>query len=467
MSSENQQLLLARCIGLKAEAGGAEARMLGEPNDPVYSSVERPARFFPSVLILKEEVKLRLILRKIPTNECPAISKMKRLDAMKWLRENPVGNKVDIDYALFYEKKLYDSTVADSSKKEASAKAKLKTQNWSQPYPYLRLYCCFCDDEVRQALTRKDDALTRPQLDARNHQDRPETPFQMVARLYNSDKVYTTIPLGDMHSFFSEAHVLNFDEMPGGEITPEEAKDRWADARAKTVQVRTMSWSYCTVKLLLVSKSFFVIVLGRKIVTAWERSGNGSGQRILGDDDDFGQIGEDSFEDGDNRASFIKTHKGQREHHLYLWYLSDVTGILNTVLNMLSTEVAAESGGTAHRVVLGSGGRARGRPREPDAMAVAMERQGELDRRQEFRTDFNNNMFIIALSSKKGELRQLKDRLFTLEVGQTSATTDRQQECYTVHIASIKDDIAASQCEIDAMIEEHNAHGNRNSSGEE
>jgi len=46
---------------------------------------------------------------------------------------------------------------------------------------------------------------------------------------------------------------------------------------------------------------------------------------------------------GDNRSEFILPQKGHRTHHLYLWYLADMTGILSNVLNIMSAEVAANS----------------------------------------------------------------------------------------------------------------------------
>ena len=47
--------------------------------------------------------------------------------------------------------------------------------------------------------------------------------------------------------------------------------------------------------------------------------------------------------DGDNRANFIQQHLGHREHHLYLWALTDEMGVLTRVLNTLSVDVGADS----------------------------------------------------------------------------------------------------------------------------
>jgi hypothetical protein len=57
-------------------------------------------------------------------------------------------------------------------------------------------------------------------------------------------------------------------------------------------------------------------------------------------DEAFGQF---EAENGDERASFVKLHLGQRFHHLYFWHLADLMGVLKNVLNVLSAEVSADT----------------------------------------------------------------------------------------------------------------------------
>lgn len=237
-SGKNPQYLMAHCIGLKADEG-EDSRMLGDPKDPIYGAVDRPTKFFPTVPILKEEMLCRIEQKGLKKEDRPKnMSYFKRHEIVSWLKENPLGNQVDIDHVLFYEGSLYETLVAADTERKETERKKLANMQWSKPHPYLRLYCCFCDDETRVAFARRDDSLTRAALDGRNNENRPETVYEVVARLYNSDKVYWTDPLPNLHSIFGEPIQLVFAEMPGGAITPQEVKERWGDARAKTVQVR-------------------------------------------------------------------------------------------------------------------------------------------------------------------------------------------------------------------------------------
>ena len=82
-----------------------------------------------------------------------------------------------------------------------------------------------------------------------------------------------------------------------------------------------------------------------QVMTKWEASGNGTGQRGI-DEETFGHWTTEheaqALVDGDKRANFVALHMGQRFHHLYLWVLLDRAGIMNLVLTRLSPEVAMD-----------------------------------------------------------------------------------------------------------------------------
>jgi len=80
-----------------------------------------------------------------------------------------------------------------------------------------------------------------------------------------------------------------------------------------------------------------------QIVANWEQSGNGFGQRDKSEDTVWGQFREAHMrlEPGDNRLSYILVTMGHRIHHLHLWHLADMMGILCKVLNVLSPKAAA------------------------------------------------------------------------------------------------------------------------------
>lgn len=76
------------------------------------------------------------------------------------------------------------------------------------------------------------------------------------------------------------------------------------------------------------------------MISDWEKSGNGFGQRST-DDDEWGRFKSDAV-NGDNRASFLRNHK---EHILYFWDLSDKEDIMGPVLNVLSKDVSVDCDG--------------------------------------------------------------------------------------------------------------------------
>mgnify|MGYP007080188002 CR=1 FL=1 len=49
--------------------------------------------------------------------------------------------------------------------------------------------------------------------------------------------VFHTKALPDLHMFFAESKQLCFEDMPGGEIMPEQVKSRYAQARAELIPV--------------------------------------------------------------------------------------------------------------------------------------------------------------------------------------------------------------------------------------
>lgn len=70
------------------------------------------------------------------------------------------------------------------------------------------------------------------------------------------------------------------------------------------------------------------------------------GQRALTDPDFGNWTAEHQAEalvDGDKRSAFVMLHMGHRFHHLYLWHLLDLHGIMSLVLTKLSPEVAMDT----------------------------------------------------------------------------------------------------------------------------
>ena len=228
--------LLAMGIGL-FESDVPGSRPLADTDtdtDGVWKHL--PKTSLPKVPDLKLEMKRRakrLGLKKLRKNTAP------RADCIAWLKQNPVTETLDVQYVRKLEKELWEMCVAASIEFQTQQKEKLSTSNWNTSHPWLRLYGCMTHDEAFESLRNHDRVMDRDELDARNNENRPETLWEVVTRLYNDNEVVITTPaLPDLHADFATVLELKYEDMPGGQITVEEAKRRGTEAKAKLTQVR-------------------------------------------------------------------------------------------------------------------------------------------------------------------------------------------------------------------------------------
>ena len=161
------------------------------------------------------------------------------------------------------------------------------------------------------------------------------------------------------------------------------------------------------------------------MITNWEASGNGAGQRAP-DDDQFGQYDPGNV-GGDNRASFINLRLGHKHHHLYLWYLADKMGVLKNVLNILSTDVAAD-GDRVHKDT-SSIQQARRRNNEDE--------KEKLERRA-FRMAVGSSLTAIAITAKQEALRKEEDKVerFTIAAMEADEENNEKKRKYYDNLAS-------------------------------
>lgn len=227
---------LAMCIGLFG--WGDENRPLAnyEDQDSVWRHLPKAA--VPKVPDLKTEMKRRAAavgLKKLRKNTAP------KAECVNWLKQNPVKCGADIAYLLEEEGKIYENLLEVEKEHSLQSRARLLTANWSTKEPHCRLIGCMVHDDAVQALRHHDSVMERDELDARNSDKRPETFFEVVARLYNNNKLTIHIPsLPEVHSEFADQMNLKFEDMPGGEISVEDVKKRITELRAKTTQVRNI-----------------------------------------------------------------------------------------------------------------------------------------------------------------------------------------------------------------------------------
>ena len=291
----SKPMLFAMAIGLTSKDG---TRKLYDITEDPYKSLSQKSSYYCGGVHMKSEMKRRALVfgMKEPRNKNYDNAKCRT-----WLEQHPITNLEDITFIVEEEEKTLNILLAAVKEKEQQEQERLLNANWNSWQPHVRLYLAMGSDEARSQLQDKDETLLREELDARNSDARPPSFYAVVAKKYNNpDWVPTTEALPDLHHDFNDPVELHFHDMPGGEITPEEVKTRFGDARAKLIQ----------------------------IIANWEKSGNGFGQRSE-TEEGWGNFSSDHMlECGDNRSGFVKTHLGQHGHHLYVWHLSDNEGIL-------------------------------------------------------------------------------------------------------------------------------------------
>ena len=167
-------------------------------------------------------------------------------------------------------------------------------------------------------------------------------------------------------------------------ITPDEVKKRIADSRAKLM----------------------------KVVSKWELSGNGFGQRTP-DDELFGHMDEEQLQDGDNRARFLDGIG--REHLLILWDLSDCEGMLGKFLSKLSSAVAISCENVSTDTA------------EVQNPRRLTEEQNAVRR---FRDSVADSMRVMSYSALMKELRESENQEMKLEQFTWVATTANATEFY-------------------------------------
>ena len=296
---------MSMAIGLKSHDG----RELGNTDLEPYKSMKFHKKVNPTVKHLKQEIKRRS-MAKGADFKAPSCNYWSKEKLVQWMQANPVEEPKDVQFLVAEEKKLFELLSSAEAEKQQERN---RSGPWNTNLPFLRMYHCICVDECRDALMHLNDPMTRAQLDARNSAERPETFYELVARYFNdASNLFITESLPDLHVSFAHPITLGLDDMPVIEITADDVKKHFGEARAKLI----------------------------KMIARWELSGNGFGQRAE-DDDDYGRMGEEQLGCGDNRGHFLDSMT--KEHVLYLWHIADRYDILRNVLNVLSDSCAADS----------------------------------------------------------------------------------------------------------------------------
>jgi len=301
-SNQDKKVLLALCIGLS----------VGDYSSEPYTSARKKNLFKPETLHLSSEVKRRYLRNhkgngKLKVPKCDNWGKKKLTD---WLIDNPITNQDEVSFIL--ERELEFRNAVQASNTEAPIAS---ADGFYTLKSCLRLHHVLTDDRVRQLYARRNDLSDRLGTDARGSDSRPATWFEVAADLYN-DSSYcpTSLALPYLHDDFADSMTLEKDFQR--KVSPDEVKKKVADWKARTVI----------------------------IISRWEASGNGAGQRLESDPEfgntTFATQSQETYIEGDNRRSFIQ---GEPTHCLYLWNILESLGLLYNFREKIAETVAADA----------------------------------------------------------------------------------------------------------------------------
>jgi hypothetical protein len=302
-SGNSKTVLLAMCRGVE----GCNPDINLEP----FKSAHNRRAFIPQAHNFSDEIVRRAIAIGLPKVKLPRPKAWKQEKRIEWLEKNKIRNPVDIE---FLRKELADfKELLVSANIETITEEELHrgSDSWIGQEPYLRLYHVMIEDHIKEAYLKVYDVLDRTQLDARNSSERPMNFYQLASDLYNDPQYnpYTTA-YPNLHSDFSNQIRLLSTDAPF--VTASKIKDKLADVRAKLVI----------------------------IISNWERSGNGGGNRQE-NDDDFGSPRGFTLTD-DDRANFLGGHK---PHLLYFWQKMDDENMLQHTRSIIPNHISANSEG--------------------------------------------------------------------------------------------------------------------------
>jgi hypothetical protein len=245
---------------------------------------------------------------------------------LEWLINNPIATLGDGDgttrdadciflrYQMGEVKELRSESIAEMEKQQA-----LLEGNWVGPEPIIRLFHCIIDHShiLRKFLTRLQ-SMSRLSLENRNSDlSRDVSVWEDVSNMWNDQEYTTTTEV--FNNNFEQREIPHSKVATLAKATPQKCESK-----------------------------FNAVVLNlKRIITMWERSGQGEGGLLHEEEEaqlglvDFGSLAGRSENALSNRANFV----GENDmHFLYLWDVIDKYKLMKTCMQIIGSEFAATSG---------------------------------------------------------------------------------------------------------------------------
>jgi hypothetical protein len=256
----------------------------------------------------------------------PRPKQWKKPAMLEWLINNPIatlgdgnGNTGDADcmflrYQMGEVKKLRTVIIAEMAEQQA-----LLEGNWLGPDPIIRLFHCIVDhSHILQKFRTKLQSMSRLSLENRNSDlSRDISVWEDISNIWNDPEYTPTTEL--FNNNLQQTEIPHSKVATLAKATPEKCESR-----------------------------FNAVVLNlKRIITMWERSGQGEGGFLHEEEEaqlgmnEFGSLAGRSENALSNRANFVG---GNGKHFLYLWDLIDKYDLMKTCTQIIGSEFAAASG---------------------------------------------------------------------------------------------------------------------------
>lgn len=314
-SNMSISILCVLAMGLKDGDGSP----ILDPTAFPWTEIKSKKKIIPNAKDILSEINRRI--NETNSDSINPVSKPKptwwdKQKKIKWLNENPITAKFDVQFVRTEVSRVKHCLLNAKAEKNNLLKELNPKLNWRSDGPcHIRLIHAVVEN--KDLYLKRNDPLSRTQLDARNSNEHAEANvWEAIADLYNSPEFNPSSIIMDCHSDYHHHIDITY-----------KAVDSYIPASAERVKERLTGYR----------------TGGMRVITKWEASGQGDGGSTPEgiNEFEFGRLTSRPSAALGTRAAFLQD---QPSHVLYLWEYFDSQGMLASTLNRLADSVAVLDG---------------------------------------------------------------------------------------------------------------------------
>mmetsp|Transcript_12892 Transcript_12892/g.24210 ORF Transcript_12892/g.24210 Transcript_12892/m.24210 type:complete len:518 (+) Transcript_12892:68-1621(+) len=315
-SGNSKMMLCVLCIGLMSDSGDPIMDISREP----WNSIRPKSDIKPKGKDLVNEVLRHADAFQLTPAPRPNGWNTQKL--MHWLNRNPVTQSRDIKFLCDEVSRVHEILVLAKKEEEEEESKMQQMLSWRDKVPYLRMIHCILEDDVKVAYLKRNDPVSRTQLDARNLvEKRPLNVYELIADKWNSPFFNSKTEVSECHLHYMVSIDCSYSQVKDlAPATPQKVRDKLTEMRTSLI----------------------------RIIDNWEHSGQGDGGNDYNFDDEdgveirdgyevnneqekqFGELKDHSRRALDSRSSFLQKRPS---YLLYFWEMIDKHDLLKTTVN--------------------------------------------------------------------------------------------------------------------------------------